>query len=32
VLAEIIAEQPGHEIWVEKDKAEDTQKGIYFFM
>ncbi len=31
VLAEILPDEPQNEIWIEKDKANDTEKGIYFF-
>jgi hypothetical protein len=32
VLAEILADEPGNDKWIEEDKAIDTSKGIYLFM
>ena len=31
VLAEILSEEAGQDTWLEKDKATDTQRGVYFF-
>lgn len=31
VVAEVLAEEPGQEVFLEKDKATDTGKGIYVF-
>lgn len=31
VLAEILPDEPQNEVWIEKDRANDTEKGFYFF-
>jgi hypothetical protein len=31
VVAELLAEEPGHEVYLDKDKATDTGKGLYVF-
>lgn len=31
VVADILAEEPGHEVYLDKDKAQDTTKGVYVF-